>query len=115
MVDALYEYFISSEEVEPEREKLIEYISIGTPIGRKTEGLIDDMCRVFIGRTRNAKLIPKDKRVNDFIEKNIERIGMLNSNFTFNPNKFQQKKEDQKGDNEEDDKNEEEKSENDEK
>lgn len=115
LIDALYDYFISSGEVESEREKLIEYITIGTRPGRKTEALIDDMCRVFIGRTRNAKLTSKDKRVNDFIEENIERIGMLNSNFTFNPNRFQQRKEEKKGDNEEDDKNEEEKSENDEK
>lgn len=106
LVESLYEYFITSEKVQPEREKIIGYVSIGTPIGRKTEALIDEMARTFIGRTRNVTLPIKDERVKDFIEKSEERIEMVMSGFTFNPKKNKQKKE-------EDEKDEEEKSEND--
>lgn len=109
LVESLYEYFITSEKVQPEREKIIGYVSIGTPIGRKTEALIDEMARTFIGRTRNITLPTKDERVKDFIEKSEERIGMVMSGFTFNPKKNKQKKEEK----EEDEKDEEEKSGND--
>lgn len=108
LVDALYEYFISSDKVQKERERLIGYLTYTYQnLGRTTEALIDEMARVFINRAKNVKLPIKDEKVKDFIERNEGRLNMIMSNSTFNPNKNKGKIEDKKGKKEEKKKNDE--------
>lgn len=114
LVDALFEYFISSEKVGTEREKLMGHVSLGTKLNRPTEILIDRMAKAFIDRTRSIKTPINDDKVRDFIDLNEGRIEMLMGNSTFKPKK-KEKKEKTKDEEKEEEKEEEEKSENDEK